>query len=184
MTTSLDVTESGTFKQLALEHSPREASWCSSLVVMDRFSGKGADYAAQGTLKVPPGWSELYEREYPLRLYMQDLALWSAATDVLVERQGPAAAMQLNGIARSLAREMSADELRDGHVEVDPNTGQQTLVSGIALLLRRLKSRIGALDEEQAIESIDAFLSFRRLQGEHIDMMLSRHELIAYKRLW
>ena len=37
-----------------------------------------------------------------LRSWLSDALMWSSATDVEVERQGPAVALQITGVAREL----------------------------------------------------------------------------------
>ena len=59
--------------------------------------------------------------------------------------------------------------------------GNAVQVTGIDLLLCRLHARFGALDEEQAIEAIADFMTFRRSQTESVDAMLARYELVVYR---
>ena len=128
----------------------------------------------QTSLKVPPAWSEQWEASCPLRHYASDLITWAAATDLEANKQGPAAVLQLGGLARQMAREMNQAELANGRQEVDPNNGQPVHVSGLALLLRQLLRRFGAMDEEQGIHAIAEFIGFRRLPHESIDSTIMR----------
>ena len=47
--------------------------------------------------RVPPTWSLERDKYYPLRTYIQDLEMWSAATDMQEERMAPAVVLRLTG---------------------------------------------------------------------------------------
>eukprot|EP00959_Pyramimonas_sp_CCMP1952_P302069 6320654-Pyramimonas_sp.AAC.1 len=168
--------------------------WASPSHTM--FSGKGAGHGQppvqyggpqrlapgqaqpdMANTKTPPSWTPELESSYPLWVYVQDLILWSAATEVPVARQGPAAALQLGGMARVLGREMSVDELANGRQEWDYAQQQMVQVTGITILLRNLLRRFGELDEEQGIRLLSQLLGFTRVQGETIDQALSRFDI-------
>eukprot|EP00959_Pyramimonas_sp_CCMP1952_P087537 1831548-Pyramimonas_sp.AAC.1 len=131
--------------------------------------------------KTPPSWSPELEASYPLWVYAQDLILWSAATEVPIARQGPAAVLQLGGMARVLGREMNVDELSNGRQEWDYTQQQMLHVTGITILLRNLLRRFGELDEEQSIRLLSQLLGFSRMQGESIDQALSRFDITVYR---
>ena len=57
----------------------------------------------QGTnSKVPPVWFPDWESQYPLWVWAQDLQIWTMATELPFERQGPAVVMQFGGIGKSV----------------------------------------------------------------------------------
>ena len=120
-------------------------------------------------------------KEYPLWVYAQDLILWPAATEVPVNRQGPAAVLQLGGVARVLGREMNVQELQQGRQEWDAHQGHMIQITGITILLRNLLRRFGELDEEQGIRLLSQLLGFTRMQGEPIDQALSRFDVTVYR---
>ena len=88
--------------------------------------------------------------------------MWSSATEVEGQRQGPIAAMQIQGSAQELVREPTPQQLRDGD-------GQNT---GLMLLVQLLASRYAPLETENVSQSISEFLSFRRMPGEPVDSVL------------
>ena len=61
------------------------------------------------TLKTPPSWSHEQAAAYSLRSWLSDVAVWSAATDLEVERQAAAVVLQIHGTARDLVREIPTD---------------------------------------------------------------------------
>ena len=69
--------------------------------------------------RIPPTWSVESDRRYPLRKYIQDLDLWVRATDLPLERQGPAVALRLTGNVREMIREMPAEMISVGQDIVD-----------------------------------------------------------------
>ena len=56
------------------------------------------------------------------RSWISDLVLWSSATEIDPARQGPIAALQVQGSAKELVRELTPVQLREG--DVDQMTGQ------------------------------------------------------------
>ena len=76
----------------------------------------------QSTSKVPPYWEPALElRGYPYRVWLQDLDVWAAGTELQAEQQAPAVVQRLGGAARELARSVPTQQLRDGRV--GPLTG-------------------------------------------------------------
>ena len=135
----------------------------------------------QGThSKVPPAWHPVRESQYPLWVWAQDLQKWTMATELPLERQGPAVVMQLGGMAKVLGREMDAATLSRGTYEPDGNGGN-THITGTAHLLRVLIRRFGELDEEQSVRLISQLFGFSRMQGENIDQILTRFDLIVHR---
>ena len=59
--------------------------------------------------RIPPTWSIENDKNYPLRIFVEDLRLWGAATDIDVARRGPAVVLRITGAARALLREMPVD---------------------------------------------------------------------------
>ena len=85
---------------------------------------------------------------------MSDLVLWSSATDLEAHRLGPVAALQVNGSARDLVRELTPDQL--ANVVVDPQTGLMVLV----------RTLIQRKENEVPTKAVSEFLQFSRIPGE------------------
>ena len=145
--------------------------------------GKGAGRSTQpaqepyghSTSKIPPYWEPGLElRGYPFRIWLQDVDVWSAGTELQPELQAPAVAQRLGGAARALVREVPTNELRDGRL--DPLTG--ALETGLVLLTRGLSRRFGAFAVETSTRCIIDMLTFRRLSTENVDEALSRFETL------
>ena len=51
---------------------------------------------------------------YPFRVWLQDLDIWAAGTELNYELVAPAVVQRLGGAARELVRAVPAAELRDG----------------------------------------------------------------------
>ena len=66
------------------------------------------------TLKNPPPWNAAWEESYPFAIWLQDIVLWAASTDVDPDRQAPAVVMGLSGAARELCREVDVATLQNG----------------------------------------------------------------------
>jgi hypothetical protein len=96
---------------------------------------------------------------------ISDLILWASASDLDPVRQGPVAALQVQGAARELIRELTPQQLQHG--DIDPATGQQ--LTGLMLLVTVLARRYAPLEAENTTKSIAEFLAFRRQPGETID---------------
>ena len=92
------------------------------------------------TVKVPPYWEPGFEtRGYPFRVWLRDLDIWEAGTELKEEQRAPAVVQRLGGAARELLREVEINDLREGRT--DPNTG--VIESGMTVLKRGLTSRFG-----------------------------------------
>ena len=131
-------------------------------------SDAGPPFVGTATLKCPPSWSVERNHVYSLRSWIADLVLWSSATEVDGYRQGPIAAMQIQGSARELVRELTPQQLRDGD-------GQNT---GLMLLVQLLANRYAPLGTEDVTKSIGEFLNFKRMPNESIDSVLVRYDIL------
>ncbi len=131
-------------------------------------SDAGPPFVGTATLKCPPSWSVERNHIYSLRSWVADLVLWSSATEIEGARQGPIAALQIQGSARELVRELTPQQLRDGD-------GQQP---GLMLLVQMLAHRYAPLDAENVTKSIADFLNFRRMPNESIDSVLVRFDIL------
>ena len=120
------------------------------------------------TLKTPPSYN------YSLRSWLSDIAVWSAATDVEVERQAAAAVLQIHGMARELVREISANKLQDGIWE-----GNQH-VPGLMLVCRTLARRFAPLESELQTRTMSEMMNFQRMPNESIDSSLTRFEVLRW----
>ena len=145
-----------------------------------------AQAAQLSTSKVPPYWTpELELQGYPFRTYLQDVRIWSSSSELNVEAQGGAVVQRLGGVARSYARDVDPEILRNGRFQLD-NMGQQifdlqgnpVVVSGLELLLNGLARKFGAREFETSVSSVIELLTFRRTPREPIDDCLGRFELI------
>ena len=132
--------------------------------------------------KIPPSWAPERDRQYPLRLYVADLRLWAASTDVPIDKLGPAAALRLAGGAKSFARELDLQILSQGQLEPD-GMGQPVLVPGLQCLIRALERRYAPLEQEMQVFVLSEMLGFRRQGSETIDDALVRFESARNKAL-
>ena len=137
-------------------------------------SDAGPPFVGTATLKVPPSWCVERNHIYTLRSWISDLILWASASDLDPIRHGPVAALQVQGTAKELIRELTPHQLQHG--DVDPATGQQ--LTGLMLLVSVLARRYAPLEAENTTKSIAEFLSFRRQPGEGIDSVLVRFDIL------
>ena len=131
--------------------------------------------------KVPPTWSVERDKVYPLRKYIQDLELWSLATDVPENRRGPVVVLRLTGAARDLMRDMPGDMLANGFDVVD-NFGQ--LIehrTGVQCVVRALRERFGALEQEVQIFNVSELMTFQRQSGETTDQCIARFNSVMFR---
>jgi len=71
-----------------------------------------AELAQQSTSKTPPYWAPALEQKgYPLSIWAQDIEIWCAGTELTLDKQGPAIAQRLGGVARELVREVPVLQL-------------------------------------------------------------------------
>eukprot|EP00435_Cladocopium_sp_Y103_P046747 s730_g13.t1 len=126
-------------------------------------SDAGPPFVGTATLKVPPSWSVERNHIYSLRAWISDLILWASASDLDPMRHGPIAALQIQGTAKELVRELTPQQLQHG--DIDPQTGAQ--YTGLMLLVNILARRYAPLEAENTTKSISEFLSFKRMPGVH-----------------
>ena len=134
----------------------------------------GPPFIGTATLKVPPAWSIERADHYSLRSWVSDLILWSSATDLEPQRLGPIAALQVNGSARDLVRELTPEQL--AHGIQDAQTGQH--ITGLMVLVRTLIQRYAPLENEVSTRAVSEFLQFARIPGETVDSLLVRFDVL------
>ena len=132
--------------------------------------------------KVPPSWAPEKDKQYPLRTWVQDIRLWSVATDTEVQRQGPVAAQRIGGTAKELIRELDMNVLVHGMAFAD-DQGQLIPHTGLECLIRALTRRYAPLAQEVEVHCIAEILQFRRAPGEDSDAVISRFELCRERAL-
>ena len=111
------------------------------------------------------------QRVYPFRVWLKDLTIWAAGTELAVPLQAPAVAQRLGGTAKDLVREVPPEALRDGRV--NPETGEHE--TGMLMLIRGLERRYGMFAVESSTQAIIDLLRFQR-GPESVDEALSRFE--------
>eukprot|EP00435_Cladocopium_sp_Y103_P035043 s3195_g9.t1 len=153
------------FRPHPMQHGPRSNA---------HQSDAGPPFIGTATLKVPPSWSVERNHVYSLRAWISDLVLWASASDLDPVRHGPVAALQVQGTAKELIRELTPQQLQHG--DVDPATGQQ--LTGLMLLVTVLARRYAPLEAENTTKSIAEFLAFRRQPGETIDSLFVRFDTL------
>ena len=136
----------------------------------------GPPFVGTANLKVPPAWTAERAHWYSLRSWLSDLVLWASATDLDPVMQGPVAALQITGAAREIVREIPPQHLRDG--VQDPQQGH---IPGLMLLARALTDRYGPLESEVATRAISELVTFTRMQGESVDALLVRFEVLRVR---
>ena len=132
--------------------------------------------------KVPPSWSPERDKSYPLRIWIQDLRLWSFATDVDADKQGPNAALRVGGSAKELIRELDVNVLANG-MPLANAQGVPVHTSGLECLIRALSRRYAPLEQELEIHVISEILMFKRAPGEDTDGVVSRFEITRERAL-
>ena len=132
------------------------------------------DRYGHSTSKVPPYWEPRLETKgYPFHVWIKDLTIWAAGTELAVQLQAPAVAQRLGGTAKDLVREVPPEALRDGRVS--PETGEHE--TGMQMLVRGLERRHGLFAVETSTKAIIDLLRFQR-GSESVDEALSRFETI------
>ena len=127
------------------------------------------------TLKTPPAWCYENAAQYALRSWLSDVLMWSSATDVEVERQGPSVALQITGVARDLIREINPQHLREGIHE------QGVHIPGLMLLCRTLANHFAPLESELQTRAMAESMNFARKGHETIDVSLTRFEVLRHR---
>ena len=154
------------------------------------FGGKGGGHAGRFTFpeqhavnnsKVPPGWGVEQESSYPFNCWCKDLITWAYATDLDPEKQAHAVVLRLTGTARVLAQELDPNLLAFGDtVDQNDGNGPQPL-SGLGVLIWRLRQRYGSQDIETQLKSVFEMMSFERMPGEPMDNAITRFDILAYR---
>ena len=115
------------------------------------------------TLKTPPAWCH---ENAACKSWLSDVLMCLAATDVEVERQGPAAgALQITGVARA-ARDWIRElppQLREGVME------QGHHIPGLILLCGTLANHFAPLESELQTRAMAELINFARLGSESIN---------------
>lgn len=107
-----------------------------------------------------------------------DVILWSAGADIPEHQQGPAAILQLAGLAWALADEIQVAELMHS-VAADWNDGQGIAAHpGLHLLVRGLGERYHELEIEVVLRTLIDFMTMRRRPREDIDTALARFDFV------
>eukprot|EP00435_Cladocopium_sp_Y103_P061697 s677_g23.t1 len=119
-------------------------------------------------------WSVERNHVDSLRAWISDLVLWASASDLDPMRHGPIAALQVQGAAKELIRELTPQQLQHG--DIDQATGQQ--LTGLMFLVTVVARRYAPLEAESTTKSIAEFLAFRRQPGETIDSLLVRSDIL------
>ena len=114
----------------------------------------GQSWTPQSNSKTPPSWCPEMEHRYPLRRWTHDVSLWTMATDIPAQQQGPNLALQLAGAALTLVDEIPPQQLRDGGMTDLGDAQGPVNVSGVMLLIHRLLKRFGELEIETVVRSL------------------------------
>ena len=136
---------------------------------------------AQSTLKTPPQWNPSWEEVLPFAIWVQDVLLWAASTDVDPDRQAPLVVQALSGTARELCREIDIAVLQQGQVGDWGDGLGMVHHEGLAILLRGLSRKFAPLGIEQIIKDISQFMNLRRLSNEPVDTFLARFDLLKVR---
>jgi hypothetical protein len=147
------------------------ALFSAILGVLVSVVGPPAD-DGRATHREPPYWAPGDELRRPFRDWVQDLVLWTIRTDLQPAQQCAAIIQRLGGAARELARTLTPAEVFAGG---DIN-GQQ--VDPVTYLLHGLTVRFAPLDDEGRLRAANELLTFSRRQGENVDDLVSRFEVV------
>ena len=144
-------------------------------VVLYMFQPPPQQGGHANNLRLPPRWEPSMEGSLPFRTWVQDLMLWTICTDLAPAQQCAAIISQLGGAARELARTLSPNEVYNGGlvngVQLDP----------VSFLLHGLQTRFAPLDEENRLRAAQDLLTFSRRQGESVDTLISRFEIVRQR---
>ena len=138
--------------------------------------------------RIPPAWGPEMERNYPFRIWEQDIELWGMATDIEEARRAPTIALRVSGSAKLIVREIGADMLQNGRQQRDANgnlmvdnIGNPIMLTGTQALMHVLRTRFGALPQEVQLSAVSDLMTFARLSHEDTDQMLSRFEVVVHR---
>ena len=111
--------------------------------------------------RIPPAWGPEMERNYPFRIWEQDIELWGMATDIEEVRRAPTIALRVSGSAKLIVREIGADMLQNGRQQRDANgnlmvdnIGNPIMLTGTQALMHVLRTRFGALPQEVQLSAV------------------------------
>jgi hypothetical protein len=130
------------------------------------------------TLKTPPTWGPEMAQHYPFIQYVNDVILWTLATDMDRLRQGPAVAMQLSGAAKLVVRQITESPHGLQRIQQGEQLPDGTVSTGVMVLLQAVGQRFAPLEMELTTRAMHDMMNFRRLNGETIDMILTRFDTI------
>ena len=122
-----------------------------------------------------PAWDP--NGHVPFRLWVQELQAWLTVTSGRLTPPQQAAAIQLGlrGSAREYALQIPAAAISFGApvagVPADP----------VTFILYQLASRFAPLEDETALEAGTALLDFTSRQGERIDQLLTRWDMVRHE---
>ena len=124
-------------------------------------------HAAPADLSLPAGSPGFHSRSAP--------SSGQLAASIRSHQQAVAVISRLGGSAGDMCRGMSMQELTVGGPH--PNTGAP--LAPIAYILAGLQHSYAPFQEEQSMAFMMAYTGFRRAQGEPMDDMLSRFDMVA-----
>ena len=134
-----------------------------------------------GSTKIPPAWDPASEAEYPFHTWVEDVRLWSCATELQVQQRAPAVVMRLSGVARIVARELPSVQLQHGAM-IDRNDGNGPQgVDGLTFLVSVLQQHFAPLAEETTLKAVSDFLGFRAESYETVDKVIARFNMSRAK---
>ena len=109
------------------------------------------------TLKVPPYWEPADEKWYPYHVWIRDLDLWCAQTELAVPQRAPAVCSRVGGTAKDMIRFFDTQILRDGRTD-----GQgQAIETGPGYMICQFDARYKTFDIETSTHAIIMLLQFR-----------------------
>ena len=140
-------------------------------------NGQGHNHVRQETShRTLPRWGREMESRYSFKAYITVLQLWSVMTDLAPYQQVAAVILRLSGAAKDLARTLTPNEILNGGispsgVQLDP----------LSYLVVGLHARFAPPGEETRLQAMTDFLSFGRRNGEGINQVLTRYEIVRQR---
>mgnify|MGYP002809987884 CR=1 FL=1 len=131
-----------------------------------------SDPFGHSTTKIPPYWEPSDEKRYPYHVWVRDLDLWCAQTEVAIAQRGPSISSRIGGTAREMIRYSDTAVLRDG--QQDRGDGQPE--TEVEYLLRKMDDRYKKFEIETSTQAVIQLLQFRRHPGEPWDDAFSRFD--------
>ena len=139
------------------------------------MGGQGQATSSRTTsARSPPTWGPEQAPRYTYARYVNDVLLWSRATDRERTQHSPMAAMQLTGAARLVAGRLleSPEGLRRLQQGDRDRSGNNR--SGLRILLHILGTQIAPTETDLSAIATQDLLNLRRRLGESIDQFLDR----------